>query len=305
MSASELSCTQTSIIDHVHRLEHTGPASSQQCTSTVKENQRKAASTTAGTTGRRLHPSSADCARSTARCLGTLFVFIITLFCVLANKNRAVGYSVIALNQTVQKKVDPKTHVNTLDPLLAQLRKRDRLIFVKRLTIVLDEDSEKGFGLVCPPQLCLVCHEPHFESTQTTGNVSIFNAYDLIALLPTTVTAFSQACLSHTSPSNLTAHIISLPLTLPRLPFNLKHTLIRTAIKNGAVFEVTYAGALGGDSDATAGTAASSEGGAAAKRNWWAAAREVVRVTKGKGIIVASGVTTVADLRAPRDVGNL
>lgn len=92
-----------------------------------------------------------------------------------------------------------------------------------------------------------------------------------------------------------------MPLTLPRLPFHLKHTLVRTAIKNGAVFEICYAGALGGDGDALIG----SEGGASAKRNWWAAAREVVRITKGKGIVVSGGVNSETDYRAPRDIGNM
>ena len=54
----------------------------------------------------------------------------------------------MAFNQTVERKVDPKTFVNTLDPLLGQLRKRPGVVYLKRLTIVLDEDSEKGFGLV-------------------------------------------------------------------------------------------------------------------------------------------------------------
>ncbi|KAI0691478.1 RNase P subunit p30-domain-containing protein, partial [Cytidiella melzeri] len=197
-----------------------------------------------------------------------------------------LGYTVLAFNQTAQKKIDAKTHVNTVDPLLQKLRKRQNITYLKRLTILLDEDSEKGFGL-------------------TTGNLPLVAPYDLIALLPTTAATFSQACLSYTVPSNLTAHIISLPLTLPRLPFNLKHTLVRTAIKNGAVFEISYAGALGGDNDPAIGNAGGSDGGAGAKRNWWAAAREVVRVTKGVGIIVTSAVTNIADLRAPRDVGNL
>ncbi|KAI0083889.1 PHP domain-like protein [Irpex rosettiformis] len=197
-----------------------------------------------------------------------------------------LGYTVFALNQTVLKKIDAKTHVNTLNPLIERLRWRANITLLKRLTIVLDEESEKGFGL-------------------TNGNLSIISPYDLIALQPTTVTTFSQACLSHTVPSNLTAHIISLPLTLPRLPFNLKHTMVRTAIKNGAVFEIPYVGALGGDIDPALGNVGGGESGASVKRNWWAAAREVVRVTKGKGIIVTSGVTNVADLRAPRDVGNL
>jgi len=157
---------------------------------------------------------------------------------------------------------------------------------VKRLTILLDDGSEKGFGL-------------------TTGHAALFTPYDIIALAPTTAATFSLACLTHTQPSPLTSHIISLPLTLPRLPFNLKHTLVRSALKNGAVFEITYNGALGGECDLTTANALGGEGGAGAKRNWWAAAREVVRVTKGKGIIVSSGSLNQADLRAPRDIANL
>lgn len=120
-----------------------------------------------------------------------------------------------------------------------------------------------------------------------------------------TQTTFSLACLTHSMPSPLTAHIISLPLTLPRLSFHLKHTLIRTAIKNGAVFEISYVGALGGENDPVLLNAGGAENGATAKRNWWAAAREVTRVTKGKNIVVSGGVVSEADLRAPRDVANL
>ncbi|KAI0375530.1 PHP domain-like protein [Pilatotrama ljubarskyi] len=197
-----------------------------------------------------------------------------------------LGYTVIAFNQTVERKVDPKTHVNTLDPLLGQLRKRPGVVFLKRLTIVLDEESEKGFGL-------------------TNGNSALFTPYDLLALVPTTAASFSLACLTHTQPTPLTTHVISLPLTLPRLPFNLRHTLVRAALKNGAVFEINYAGALGGEGDPALSVPGGGESGAAAKRNWWAAAREVARVTKGKGILVSGGVFNEADLRAPRDVANL
>ncbi|KAI0638071.1 PHP domain-like protein [Trametes polyzona] len=197
-----------------------------------------------------------------------------------------LGYTIIAFNQTVERKVDPKTFFNTLDPLLAQLRKRQGVVYLKRLTIVLDEESEKGFGL-------------------TNGNAALFAPYDLLALVPTTAASFSLACLTHTQPTPLTTHIISLPLTLPRLPFNLRHTLVRAALKNGAVFEINYAGALGGEGDPGLSIPGGSESGAGAKRNWWAAAREVARVTKGKGILVSGGVFNEADLRAPRDVANL
>lgn len=77
-----------------------------------------------------------------------------------------------------------------------------------------------------------------------------------------------------------------------------------TALKNGAVFEIPYVGALGGEGDPSI-SAGGGDSGAGGKRNWWAASREVVRVTKGKGIIVTGGGMNAADLRAPRDVGNL
>ncbi|KAJ7631669.1 PHP domain-like protein [Mycena polygramma] len=196
-----------------------------------------------------------------------------------------LGYTVIALNQTVQTAVVPKSHVNILDSLVAQLKPRPGVVLLKRLTIILDQDSEKGFGL-------------------TLANANIFKPYDLISLVPTTQPTFSLACLTHSQPSVLTAHIISLPLTL-RLDFRMKHTLVRTALKNGAVFEINYVGALGGDNDATLVEAGAAESGAGAKRNWWSTAKEVTRVTKGKGLIVSGGVVTEADFRAPKDLANL
>ncbi|KAI6024128.1 RNase P subunit p30-domain-containing protein [Pisolithus microcarpus] len=196
-----------------------------------------------------------------------------------------LGYNVIAFNQTINKKIDPKTHVNILNALLSQLKTRSGVLFLKRLTIVLDEESEKGFGLA-------------------SANTAVLDPYDIIALVPTTTATFSSACLTHSLPSPLTAHIISLQLTSPRLPFHLKHTLVRTAIKNGAVFEINYVGALG-DSGTSSSALGVSDTGPSAKRNWWAAAREVVRVTKGKGIIVSSGALTAEDYRGPRDVQNL
>jgi ribonuclease P/MRP protein subunit RPP1 len=196
---------------------------------------------------------------------------------------------VLAFNQLVKTKVEPKTFINTLDPLLRQVKKRPGIIYLKRLTILLDEDSEKGFGLVRS-------YMPYREFaplidgfSQTNAQSNLFSPYDIIALAPTTETSFSLACLTHTQPSPLSAHVISVPLDVPRHPFRMKHTMVRTALRNGATFEIPYASAL--DS--------------ATKRNWWAAAREVVRVTKGKGLIVTCGGLDVADLRAPKDIGNL
>ena len=61
-------------------------------------------------------------------------------------------------------------------------------------------------------------------------------------------------------------------------------------MKNGAVFEICYSGALRGEDE---------------RRNWWTAAKELVRMTKGKGLIVSSGSDQIENLRAPRDAENL
>ncbi|KAJ7053882.1 PHP domain-like protein [Mycena amicta] len=196
-----------------------------------------------------------------------------------------LGYTVIAFNQTVNSSVNPKTHANTLDPLLARLKSRKGIVFLKRITIILDQESEKGTGLIL-------------------ANAQLFKSYDLIALMPTTQSTFSLACLSHTVASPVTAHIIALPLTL-RMDFRLRHTLVRGAVKNGAVFEISYVGALGGEHDAVLVDAGAAESGVPAKRNWWAVGKEIVRVTKGKGLMVSGGVVAEADLRAPKDVANL
>ena len=141
--------------------------------------------------------------------------------------------------------------------------------------------------------------------SQTNANASLLAPYDLISLTPTTATTFSQACLNHSMPTTHTAHIIALPLTHPRLPFNPKHTLVRTAIKNGAMFEINYAGALGVDSPTENTSAGGADSGVSIKRHWWAAAREIMRVTKGKGVIASGGVVNPSDLRAPRDIANV
>ncbi|KAG8716570.1 hypothetical protein FRC09_015556 [Ceratobasidium sp. 395] len=181
-----------------------------------------------------------------------------------------LGYAIAALNYTVEGKIDPATHVN---PLLSIPPRKD-IVVLRRLTIILDENSEKGFGL----------------STQHATHLA---SYDIIALQPTTANSFSLACLTHTQPSPTTAHIISIDAAsaTPQLPFRLKLSLVRTAIRNGAAFEICYSGALSSDESA--------------RRNWWAGAREVARATKGQGILLTGGGQKTADLRAPLDAVNL
>ncbi|EJD44981.1 PHP domain-like protein [Auricularia subglabra TFB-10046 SS5] len=174
-----------------------------------------------------------------------------------------VGYTVLVLSQTVRAPIEPRSHVNVLKALLPALRPPPGVALATRLTLVLDSDCESGFGL-------------------TQANLTLFEPYDILALRPLTLTTFSAACLTHSVPSQLTAHIIQLPLS-PRVPYALKHTLIRTARRAGAVFELGCAGAIRCD------------------EGWWASAREVVRVTKGKNVVLTGG----GEARGPRDWANI
>ncbi|KAG8848457.1 hypothetical protein FRB96_001243 [Tulasnella sp. 330] len=181
-----------------------------------------------------------------------------------------LGYTVIALNQTVTGVFNPKTHRNTLQGI----RTREGIVILRRLTIILTEESEKGSGLV-------------------TSNFDALKAYDLIALCPTTPTTFQHACLTYSVASPITAHIITFDLQAnQRLPFFMKLSLVRTAIKNGAVFEIRYC------------TIVKKNAGERARRNWWINAKDVVRATGGKGLIFAGGGLE-SEVRAPTDVINL
>ena len=72
----------------------------------------------------------------------------------------------------------------------------------------------------------------------------------------------------------------------------------------GPVLPLHVAGAVSGSSGegSSSGVDREAEG---LRRNWWAAAREVMRVTKGKGLVVSGGAENVGDIRAPRDAENL
>jgi len=84
--------------------------------------------------------------RKTSRLVNPLLVFYLVIF--HSADRIQVGYTVMAFSQTVKKRIDAKTHVNTLTPLISALRTRPGIVYLKRLNIVLDQDSEKGFGLV-------------------------------------------------------------------------------------------------------------------------------------------------------------
>ncbi|KAJ9097231.1 hypothetical protein QFC21_004900 [Naganishia friedmannii] len=174
-----------------------------------------------------------------------------------------------------------------------------RLVQLSRITITLDDSSQHGLNAV---------------------NSAALSSYDLIAVIPTTANAFSNACLKLSEPGPNQVSIISLPLHQNhRMPFFAKRSLVKTALRNGAVFEIPYAQALGTSDPSLARKY---------RQNFLTNAREVIRVVlavsggggrdgttgnRGKGgggIIFSSGIGVPGSMpgvgmRSPADLINL
>lgn len=208
-------------------------------------------------------------------------------------------YSHVAFNYTVHSKYDPAIHPNALAPLrdgrpnppfpeldprtcakgkakASSIADNSGLTQLSRLTLVLDEQSMAKSG-----------------SGWVTNNATALQSYDLLAVRPTTEAAFQHACLTLSELKPFSIDIISLDFgAQPRLPFFLKRSTVNAALENGVQFEITYSQAV--SDDATK-----------ARRNLISGARDLLRVTNGKGVFFSSGATHALSLRAPYDVINL
>lgn len=115
---------------------------------------------------------------------------------------------------------------------------------------------------------------------------SVAAAYDMVACRPTTDKAFAAAC---TTMSEIS--LISLDLT-QFFPFHFKPKPCMAAVNRGVYFEVCY-----GQLVATADQRARSV--------WIANATELLRATRGRGVVLSSEARGAGALRAPADVVNL
>ncbi|KAI8961902.1 PHP domain-like protein [Daldinia sp. FL1419] len=114
-------------------------------------------------------------------------------------------------------------------------------------------------------------------------------AYDILALRPQTEKAFQAACVTV---SITEVSIISLDLTA-RLPFHLRPKPCMAAIARGLRFEVAYGRVLRPDADARA------------RANFAGNVVQLVRATRGRGLILSSEANNAMALRGPADVVNL
>lgn len=109
--------------------------------------------------------------------------------------------------------------------------------------------------------------------------------YDLIAARPTDERTLQQACQS------LDVDIISLDLT-KRFERHFKFPMLGSALARGIKIELCYSqGILSSDP--------------LAKRNLISNATQLIRVTRGRGLIFSSEAKSVLGIRAPSDVMNL
>lgn len=115
---------------------------------------------------------------------------------------------------------------------------------------------------------------------------AVASHYDILGLRPTNERALLQACQS------LECDLISMDLST-RMPFYFKMKTLSLALQRGVKFEICYApGVLAAD-------------GGASRRNLISGATQLIRATRGKGIIISSEARKALACRGPWDVINL
>ncbi|KAF8938926.1 Ribonuclease P protein subunit p30 [Dissophora ornata] len=118
-------------------------------------------------------------------------------------------------------------------------------------------------------------------NNHNTNNPGV-SSYDILAVQPTNEKLFQAAC------GTFEVDIISLDMSA-RLPFYLKHSTVGLAVERGIYFELCYGAAI---RDATA------------RRNLISNAQSLIRVTRGKNIILSSQAMKAMELRGPYDIVN-
>ena len=123
------------------------------------------------------------------------------------------------------------------------------------------------------------------DPSQNARLNTLGSVYDVLALRPATEKALAQACQS------LECDIISLDLST-RFPFYFKQKTLSSALQRGIKFEICYApGILANDGQA--------------RRNLISNASQLIRATRGRGLVISSEAKRALSLRGPWDVVNL
>eukprot|EP00050_Salpingoeca_kvevrii_P014103 m.32657 g.32657 ORF g.32657 m.32657 type:complete len:282 (-) comp5559_c0_seq1:122-967(-) len=125
--------------------------------------------------------------------------------------------------------------------------------------------------------------EDHKQVHPLSPSTETFRNFDIVAVRPVTEKLFVKAC------ADLDIDVISLDMSI-RLPFYIKAGPIRQALDRGVFFEMTY-GASIADS--------------IARRNLITNSQSLVRIIKGRNLIISSEAESAFGLRGPYDVAVL
>ncbi|GAA5907473.1 hypothetical protein JCM6882_003870 [Rhodosporidiobolus microsporus] len=207
-----------------------------------------------------------------------------------------LGYSTLLLTLSLPATFDPSLLVlptplfPTLDPRTAPPGTEGLVMQLWRINIEgYGDEAVKGAG--GKGWYGFANSTAHLYPPQTT----------LLSVTPLTLTSFSHVALSLSPPSPFAPTLITLdPSASPRLPFPLKRGLISSLSRAGVSFELVLRGVTRADE-------AGEQPGEAGRRrrNWIAGAREVVRATEGKGVVVSSGAHRAGEMRGSEDLINL
>eukprot|EP01125_Pyxidicula_operculata_P016394 TRINITY_DN562_c0_g1_i1.p1 TRINITY_DN562_c0_g1~~TRINITY_DN562_c0_g1_i1.p1 ORF type:complete len:310 (+),score=40.97 TRINITY_DN562_c0_g1_i1:42-971(+) len=181
-----------------------------------------------------------------------------------------LGYDVIAVNHLVSGKLTNNeickfSPVQLPNESLNQLRT--------------SADSAKFKQL---SRITIVLDE-HTQFHNLISSNPVIRSYDLVAVRPTNEKLLHKCC------EDLEIDIISIDFS-SHLPFPFRTKTIGIALDRGIHFEITYFGALQDP---------------AIRRSVINNASNLVRATKGRNIIISSGVKDAFSMRAPHDITNL
>ncbi|PKY43037.1 PHP domain-like protein [Rhizophagus irregularis] len=176
------------------------------------------------------------------------------------------GYQVVAYNHTVTGKLDKANPIHKFE------------------TYNNSPDSPSGQQQKIEQlSRITVVIEDASQNYGLSSTNSIISSYDIVAAQPTNEKIFQNVC------GTLEVDIVSLEMG-SRLPFYIKHGPVGLAIERGVYFEICYAPAIR-DS--------------ASRRQLISNAQSLVRVTRGKNIIITSEAQRAMELRGPYDIVNL
>lgn len=195
--------------------------------------------------------------------------------------SKTLGYDVVALNHTINPPVPPQV-VNPL-PKFPPPSPPPPLNNANNTNTTTTTAAATSLPTTLH-RATLILSDPNVAHRLP----QLANAYDIIAVRPTSEREFQAACLNIAE-----ASLVSLDLT-QRFPFHFRPKPCMAAVNRGLRFEVCYAPCL-----------SSASADARARATFMGNVVELVRATRGRGIVISSGARGVLGLRAPADVVNL